>query len=85
MPSMSCNDPIVMSQLNELPSRDRDAIALSVENLRGSPYRAPNSCTGTLSSSSISPLFLPLHFPGHCFGPIPAPGTFASSAFPVPP
>ncbi len=25
------------------------------------------------------------HFPGHCFGPIPAPGSFAASAFPVPP
>lgn len=25
------------------------------------------------------------HFPGHCFGPIPAPGSFAASAFTVPP
>jgi hypothetical protein len=24
-------------------------------------------------------------FPGHCFGLIPAPGSFATSAFPVPP
>jgi len=25
------------------------------------------------------------HFPGHSFGPIPAPGSFAASAFPAPP
>ncbi len=29
--------------------------------------------------------FSAAHFPGHCFGPIPAPGSFAASAFPVPP
>jgi hypothetical protein len=30
-------------------------------------------------------LFLPLLFSGHCFGLIPASGSLASSAFPVPP
>jgi len=31
------------------------------------------------------PPFSAAHFPGHCFGRIPAPGTFTASAFPVPP
>jgi hypothetical protein len=72
---MSCNDPIVMSQPNELCSRDRDAIALSVENLRGSPALVEFD----------KPPFSASHFPGHGFGPIPAPGSFAGSAFPAPP
>ena len=36
--------------------------------------------------SSLRPLFdLFAHFLGHCFGLIPAPGSFVASAFPVPP
>src|SRR6267154_1096454 len=34
---------------------------------------------------SSRPPFSAVHFPGHCFGLIPGPGSFASSAFPVPP
>src|ERR1700752_1683972 len=49
------------------------------ESLSGFSWR---SCPILTESGQC--LFLP-HFPGHCFGPIPAPGSFAASAFPVPP
>src|SRR6266849_563407 len=35
--------------------------------------------------SPVGGSFSAAHFPGHCFWPIPAPGSFAASAFPVPP
>src|SRR6266850_852693 len=35
--------------------------------------------------SSVSQPFSATHFLGHCFGLIPASGSFAASAFPVPP
>jgi hypothetical protein len=38
-----------------------------------------------LSLSAVHSLFLPGIFLGRCFGPIPSPGSFAASAFPVPP
>src|SRR5438445_9005651 len=38
-----------------------------------------------LSGSRRPALFLPLIFSGHCFRLIPASGSFAASAFPVPP
>src|SRR6266853_7022336 len=35
--------------------------------------------------SSVGDPFSSTHFPGHCFRLIPASGSFAASAFPVPP
>src|SRR5438105_2043839 len=40
--------------------------------------------TAVILTSQVTP-FSATHFPGHCFGSIPAPGSFAASAFPVPP
>ncbi len=47
------------------------------------PFKC-TSLTPVLGEYGKSP-FSAAHFPGHGFGPIPAPGSFAASAFPVPP
>jgi hypothetical protein len=38
-----------------------------------------------IANAPVDGSFSSVHFPGHCFGPIPAPGSFAASVFPVAP
>jgi len=53
------------------------------------PYSADAARTVALPIPTLAeyskPPFSASHFLGHCFGLIPAPGSFAASAFPVPP
>ncbi len=64
-----------------------ESVAIVAQMTVSLPLHLPR-CLGWCHADlprSVGRPFSAANFPGHCFGPIPASGSFASSAFAVPP